>query len=514
MLYRSTDRTGRPTPVSGIVLVPVGLPAPAGGRHVVAWAHGTTGLIDGCAPSLDNQAGGRLNSPESYDRIDRILAAGHVVTASDYPGLGTPGVHPYLDGVGEGRAVLDSIRVARAFGASEVAVVQGFSQGSQAAIFAGQEWSTYAPEIDLRAVVAIGTPARFGQAFAALDLPVVQSYIGKVLAGIVAGHPELDRTQILTPSGEEAYDRFAALDTPDGFCDSPAFDPPNDLAADPTTVPAWRAAFEANEPGRELVPVPVLMVQSEADEQALAFLADGVCLDLVANGADVRMWRYDDESHVASVGVSADDRMAWILDRLAGDPLTDAVAFTGEQPEVLTTCPGSPEPEPGPHPCRPRSRPSRHRRPGPPHRWPDDRATPADRPSGEREDAGAQRAQGGDHRELSDLQAVAGQLHLERLGAGVAPERTEVETHEHRSRLVALLAIRSGHAGDRHAHLGAQHASGLRRPWPRPPPPTPPAPRARRAPRTSRRTRRPRSTRGTRRTRRARRRSGSPSSRP
>lgn len=350
VLYRSTDRTGRPTPVSGIVLVPVGVPAPAGGRHVVAWAHGTTGLLDGCAPSLDNQAGGRLNSPESYDRIDRILAAGHVVTASDYPGLGTPGVHPYLDGVGEGRAVLDSIRVARAFGASEVAVVQGFSQGSQAAIFAGQQWSAYAPEIDLRAVVAIGTPARFGQAFAALDLPVVQSYIGKVLAGIVAGHPELDRTQILTPSGEEAYDRFAALDTPDGFCDSPAFDPPNDLAADPMTVPAWRAAFEANEPGRELVPVPVLMVQSEADEQALAFLADGVCRDLVANGADVRMWRYDDESHVASVGVSADDRMAWILDRLAGDPLTDAVAFTGEQPQVLTTCPGSPEPEPGPAP--------------------------------------------------------------------------------------------------------------------------------------------------------------------
>ncbi|MEZ5176962.1 MAG: hypothetical protein R2746_01410 [Acidimicrobiales bacterium] len=72
--------------------------------------------------------------------------------------------------------------------------------------------------------------------------------------------------------------------------------------------------------GRALVPVPVLMVQSEADEQALAFLADGVCRDLVANGADVRMWRYDDESHVDSVRVSADDRMTWILDRLDRTP--------------------------------------------------------------------------------------------------------------------------------------------------------------------------------------------------
>ncbi|MEZ5176961.1 MAG: lipase family protein [Acidimicrobiales bacterium] len=98
-------------------------------------------------------------------------------------------MHPYLDGVGEGRAVLDSIRVARRFGGTSTAVVEGFSQGSQAAIFAGQEWSSYAPDIDLRPVVAIGTPARYGQAFAALDLPVVRSYIGKVLAGIVAGHP-------------------------------------------------------------------------------------------------------------------------------------------------------------------------------------------------------------------------------------------------------------------------------------------------------------------------------------
>lgn len=340
VLYRSTDRDGRAIAVSGIVLVPVGVPAPPGGRGVVAWAHGTTGLADGCAPSLDNQSGGRLSSPGSYDRIDAVLAAGHVVTATDYPGLGTPGVHPYLDGAGEGRAVLDSIRVAAVFGGTGPAVVEGFSQGSQAAIFAGAQWSTYAPEIDLRAVVPIGTPSRFGEAFGALDLPVVQSYIGKLLAGIVAGHPELDRTEILTPSGEAAYDAFAAAaDDATNACIDPRFDLHADLAADPMTRPGWRAAFEANLPGKEPVPVPVLMVQSEADEQALAMLADGVCADLLANGTDVRMWRYDDESHVATVATSADDRMRWILDRLAGAPLTDGVAFTGEQPVVVDGCP-------------------------------------------------------------------------------------------------------------------------------------------------------------------------------
>jgi hypothetical protein len=249
-------------------------------------------------------------------------------------------VHPYLDGTGEGRAVLDSIRVAAEFEGTGPAVIEGFSQGSQAAIFAGEEWPSYAPDVDLRAVVPIGTPSRFGEAFGALDLPVVQSYIGKLLTGIVAGHPELDRTQILTPSGEAAFDEFAALaDDVDNGCFDPHFDLHADLASDPMSQPSWRAAFEADLPGKRRVPVPVLMVQSEADEQALAVLADGVCADLEANGTDVRMWRYDDESHVGTVIASADDRMAWIADRLAGRALTDDVAFVGEEPVVLDGCP-------------------------------------------------------------------------------------------------------------------------------------------------------------------------------
>ena len=55
-----------------------------------------------------------------------------------------------------------------------------------AAIFAGAEWPTYAPDIGLRGVVPIGTPSLFGSAFAARYLPVVDQYLAKILAGIVA----------------------------------------------------------------------------------------------------------------------------------------------------------------------------------------------------------------------------------------------------------------------------------------------------------------------------------------
>ena len=340
ILYRSTDPAGASIAVSGYVLVPTGVPAPAGGRHVLAWTHGTTGIVDGCAPSLAAQEGGRLSDPSSYDNAATLLAAGHVVVATDYAGLGTPGMHPYLDGVSAGRAVLDSIRAARAFGGTASAVIVGFSQGGHASVFAGEEWASYAPEIDLVGIVPIAVPNLVGAAFAtAGSIPAAAGYASLILAGIVAGHPELDRTQILTPSGEAVYDDLVAEDLPDGDCVDPYFDLDRDLAADPMSVAPWRAAFEANNAGQRGIGVPVLMIQSESDEQALAPLAYSACQGLEAHGTDVRMWRYDDESHVGTVIASSDDRATWILDRLAGAPLTDDVAFTGEVPEVLTTCP-------------------------------------------------------------------------------------------------------------------------------------------------------------------------------
>ena len=37
----------------------------------------------------------------------------YIVVATDYPGLGTEGIHPYLIGESEARSVLDSVRAAR-----------------------------------------------------------------------------------------------------------------------------------------------------------------------------------------------------------------------------------------------------------------------------------------------------------------------------------------------------------------------------------------------------------------
>src|SRR5581483_9925110 len=156
ILYRSTGLSGEPIEVSGAIFIPPGAPPP-GGRDIIAWAHPTSGVVEACAPSLMPDLAGTIWG------LSEMLARGYVVVATDYPGLGTPGIHPYLIGVSEGRAVLDSVRAARDLpdaGASNRFAVWGHSQGGHASLFTGELAASYAPDLKLVGV-AVAAPATY-----------------------------------------------------------------------------------------------------------------------------------------------------------------------------------------------------------------------------------------------------------------------------------------------------------------------------------------------------------------
>ena len=125
---------------------------------MIAWAHPTSGVVEACAPSLMADVAGMI-----WGLAD-MLAQGHVVVATDYPGLGVRGqIHPYLIGVSEGCAVLDSVRAARDLprsGASNRFVVWGHSQGGHAALYTGELAASYAPDLKLVGVAA-AAPATY-----------------------------------------------------------------------------------------------------------------------------------------------------------------------------------------------------------------------------------------------------------------------------------------------------------------------------------------------------------------
>jgi alpha-beta hydrolase superfamily lysophospholipase len=102
---------------------------------------------------------------QSIQGLHEMLDRGYVVAATDYPGLGTPGPHPYLVGISEGRAVLDSVRVARSMpgaGGGHAFAVWGHSQGGQAALYTGILAQSYALELQLVGVAAAAPATELG----------------------------------------------------------------------------------------------------------------------------------------------------------------------------------------------------------------------------------------------------------------------------------------------------------------------------------------------------------------
>ena len=166
ILYTSTDGDDGKTAnyVSGDLQLPKGI-APAGGWPLIAWSHGTVGVADVCAPSWT------VRDPRDVDYLDAWLAQGYAVVSTDYQGLGTPGLHPYLHARPEAYSVLDSIRaVTKAFPQlSSSVVIVGQSQGAQGAIATAGYAPSYAPEIKLLGTVATGVPYQLQSVLAYLN---------------------------------------------------------------------------------------------------------------------------------------------------------------------------------------------------------------------------------------------------------------------------------------------------------------------------------------------------------
>lgn len=159
ILYSSRDeRWGSgPIPVSGTLFLPAGEP-PAGGWPLLAWAHGTLGIADSCAPSW----AGFRSRDASY--LNRWLAQGFAVVATDYQGLGGPGPHPYSYWQAEGRSVLDSIRAAQTVAPGALSgrtLLAGQSQGGGAALGAATLADTHARDLDIRGAVITGPNSTF-----------------------------------------------------------------------------------------------------------------------------------------------------------------------------------------------------------------------------------------------------------------------------------------------------------------------------------------------------------------
>lgn len=268
VLYRSEDSTGRATVSSGMVFVPTA-PAPAGGRPVLAWAHGTVGMGDTCAPSRT------LNPEASFTWAAQAIRAGYVITATDYAGLGTPGTEHYLVGADEARDVVNSVRAARTISgtANPQWVVYGHSQGGHAALWTGTVARTYAPELDLVAVAAAAPAAELAPLLRLQRSSAVAWIIGpEVAAAWPLVYPDLDVNAVLTSEGRRFGPGIAQrCIATTGAIEGLALQEIGGryFARDPGTQPDWQRALADQTPPPLPADLPVLVGQGLADTVVL-----------------------------------------------------------------------------------------------------------------------------------------------------------------------------------------------------------------------------------------------------
>ncbi len=321
ILYLSETAAGEPVAVSGLLYAPDPLPTedPA---PILAVAHGTTGLADDCAPSrlLETEE----NSIEVTSMPTEITSR-YVVVATDYEGLGTPGVHPYAVGLSEGRNVLDSIRAAQRFpgvgtSAESPSVAWGHSQGGGAALLTAELAPTYAPDVNL-AGVAAGAPASELRLLAsALRESPFFGYIFMAGAGLQAAYPDLDLGTVFTPEGLAAVEQAAGEcggETVDAFAGQ---DPDLFLKADPGATEPFASILEENSPGVRSTTVPIFLYHGEDDEQ-IPVIASQLVLDrYCANGTTAYRQTWPGADHSGVVPLALPDIEQYLSDRLAGEP--------------------------------------------------------------------------------------------------------------------------------------------------------------------------------------------------
>ena len=320
MMYVTQRSDGTSAVSSGMVFMPT-TPAPAGGRPVVAWAHGTVGGGVKCAPS-------RSDAPTQplQGWLPQMLSLGWIVTATDYVGLGTPGTEAYLVGQDEARDVVNSVRAARSMtnaDASDRWVVWGHSQGGHAAIWTGELAASLAPELHLLGVAAAAPAAQLPEIMQAQwDTP-----IGWVIGPAVAiswplVNPDLPTAGIISQAGLDNTNRLQAACVTDAAIEAVVREKAGQQYFDvnPSQNSAWFEVAKSQTPTPLPASMPFMLAQGTGDDVVLpgpnALLQNLWC----AAGSTITTLWMGGVNHMAAANVAGPAVVPWINDRFHDVP--------------------------------------------------------------------------------------------------------------------------------------------------------------------------------------------------
>ena len=363
--YISSDIAGRKPISTGLVVAPIGQ-APAGGRPVMSWAHGTTGSAQNCGPSqVINPAaplneyflvGGNSWTDYGIPAIEEFIKEGYVLVATDYQGLGGGGRHQYSVAATNAMDTLNAARAAismKEAGAGKKTLVYGWSQGGGAAIaLAGmpeyiKQTGTVADNIDIIGFVALApqdisilAPAgkldqaaadKYFQSSQKMFLDNVFNFTHATMYywGTQAAFPNLKLSDIFTDEGvkvaNEIYTNKCMHAASDTFNFNYGTSYASLLKQTPANTVAWAQAMQKG--GVPVVkPVAPVQIYFGSKDTAVPPMMHKLYQEQMCKlGGNVgRMQLPGEQSHFTTPGSSKPFYLSWVKDRVAGKPLTNA----------------------------------------------------------------------------------------------------------------------------------------------------------------------------------------------
>ena len=325
MQYATTMPSGSPAVAIATVLAPSAVPAAP--MPVVAWDHGTIGLVQRCMPSLTTIPFAAIPA------VPQALDAGWVIVAPDYQ-PDADGIHPFLIGDGEARSTLDAVRAAHQLPGLALAprtVLWGHSQGGHAALWTAMRAPTYAPDIALAGTVAIAPAADLSALLEMHGGDAIAAGIGAFLVNAYSAYyPEVAYDNAVRAAAHQTGRDLAARcpldpqDAPELTALIEGLGGESLLAMPPTA--ALAAKLTENTP-RGPFTAPVVIAQGLDDEVVFPAATDAWVADRCADGIPLEYWRLPGQDHRSIVAPGSPleaPLIAWTQQRFAGEAPVEA----------------------------------------------------------------------------------------------------------------------------------------------------------------------------------------------
>ena len=318
MSYNMPNVLGETKKATAMVFVPK-TPQPADGWRIVVWEHGTVGVGDSCAPS--NNA----FNPRFKSMAESLLAQGYVVVAPDYEGLGTPGIHPYLNLSSAAKSAINAVKAYKEHYGSKINgawMSVGQSQGGHGSL-ATAEYANNdanykgavagAPASSLGYIISVVAPKALkdlsdaGQVDTAVEVYAeLLAYAAYTTVGIKAYEPRFNYQDLFQTRSKALAELAEGTTGDNGMCLSELHDEfAKDIRAylkenTGKTVPDYpglTADFQSNvtvqkflvdnQPATKKINTPVMIIQGTADMAVPYPVTDALQKNLTALGTKV-----------------------------------------------------------------------------------------------------------------------------------------------------------------------------------------------------------------------------------